>query len=561
MTHTVSHIDFRENTQRVPPHMPPSVQKATSKFLGNRAGLVDIIGPANWQALRQAGHDLRLHAIENLDVYLEQVERRVTEAGGHVHWARDAAEAQRIVLDIARQHGVKRVVKSKSMATEEIELNHALQAADISVVETDLGEYIIQLAGVTPSHIIVPAVHLTKEGIADLFNEKLGVDAPPDPKVLTQIAHERLREEFLSADMGISGANFIVAETGTIVVVSNEGNARMCTTLPPLHVAVVGIDKVVPDMQSLAVLLKLLARSATGQKMSCYTSFIAGPRRAADEGGPQEFHLVLLDNGRTRVLQDDVTRETMLCIRCGACLNTCPVYNSVGGHAYGWVYSGPIGAILAPQLLGTKAAGDLPFASSLCGACGEICPVKIPIPDILLRLRRRVMEGDAVEPPRSPASARAAAAAGAAVFASPFLYGAGASVGMAAQTPLARGGWIQAMPPPLNRWTDVRPFPAIEGGFRDWWRQHAPAPPDPALADAVHEAPRPEPVAERIDAPTRAAGTPSATADEPKTPVSADEVAPAPPKTGRRETAAKAIAVAAVVALAVYGIREWRKRP
>ncbi|MFN8470870.1 MAG: LutB/LldF family L-lactate oxidation iron-sulfur protein [Anaerolineae bacterium] len=561
MTHTVTHIDFRANTQHVPPHMPPSVQKATSKFLGNRAALVDIIGQDNWQALRQAGHDLRMHAIDNLDLYLEQVEQRVTEAGGHVHWARDAAEAQQIVLDIAREHGVRRVVKSKSMATEEIELNPALQAADISVVETDLGEYIIQLAGVTPSHIIVPAVHLTKEGIADLFTEKLGIDAPPDPKVLTQIAHERLREEFLNADMGISGANFIVAETGTIVVVSNEGNARMCTTLPPLHVAVVGIDKVVPDMQSLAVLLKLLARSATGQKMSCYTSFITGPRREADEGGPQEFHLVLLDNGRTRVLQDEVTRETTLCIRCGACLNTCPVYNSVGGHAYGWVYSGPIGAILAPQLLGTKVASDLPFASSLCGACGEICPVKIPIPQILLRLRHRVMEGDAVEPPVSPSSARAAASAGAAVLASPFLYGAAASMGNVAQAPLVRGGWIQSLPPPLNRWTDVRPFPTVQGGFRAWWQEHTPEPPDPALAASTEEATvSTEPVAENIDVQTTEIGVAAMTADEPKAPTSPDEVTPASPESSRRQKAVKAIVMVAVLVLITYAVREWRKR-
>ncbi len=561
MTHTVTHIDFRANTQHVPPHMPPSVQKATSKFLGNRAALVDIIGQDNWQALRQAGHDLRMHAIDHLDTYLEQVEQRVTEAGGHVHWARDAEEARQIVLDIAREHGVKRVVKSKSMATEEIELNHALQAADISVVETDLGEYIIQLAGVTPSHIIVPAVHLTKEGIADLFHEKLGIEAPPDPKVLTQIAHEKLREEFLNADMGISGANFIVAETGTIVVVSNEGNARMCTTLPPLHVAVVGIDKVVPDMQSLAVLLKLLARSATGQKMSCYTSFITGPRRETDEGGPQEFHLVLLDNGRTRVLQDDVTRETMLCIRCGACLNTCPVYNSVGGHAYGWVYSGPIGAILAPQLLGTKVASDLPFASSLCGACGEICPVKIPIPQILLRLRHRVMEGDSVEPAVSPPSARTAADVGAAVFASPFLYTTAARTASVAQTPLSRGGWIGSMPPPLNRWTDVRPFPTLQGGFRTWWHEHTPEAPDPSLTSQVHETPAmSEAPAESIDVVTKEVGVPSVTADEPKVTVSPDEAVPVSRDGSRRRRAAQVVAVAAAIGFIAYGIREWRRR-
>src|SRR5512136_2077882 len=406
MTNTPTHIDFRANVQHVPPRMPPSVQKATTKFLGNRAGLVELYGPANWEVLRQAGHEIRLQAINHLDTYLAQLEEQVTRAGGHVHWARDAAEARSIVLALAREHHVKRVVKAKSMASEEINLNHALAEAGIQVLETDLGEYIVQLAGEMPSHIIVPAVHLTKEGIADLFHEKLGVEAPPEPTVLTAIARARLREEFLAADMGLSGANFMVAETGTIVLVTNEGNGRMCTTLPPVHVAIAGIDKVVPDMQSLTVLLKLLARSATGQKISTYTSFIHGPRQSTEENGPQEFHLILLDNGRTRILQDEVTRETMLCIRCGACLNVCPVYNHVGGHAYGWVYSGPIGAILSPQLLGTKVARELPFASSLCGACADICPVKIPIPSILLQLRHRIAEGDAVAQPSVPATTR-----------------------------------------------------------------------------------------------------------------------------------------------------------
>ncbi|HEY4721444.1 MAG TPA: LUD domain-containing protein, partial [Anaerolineae bacterium] len=257
MTHTPTHIDFRANVQHVPPHMPPSVQKATAKFLGNRAAVIDVLGDAQWQRLRQAGHEIRLHAINRLDHYLTQLEEQVTRAGGQVHWARDAAEARSIVLQIAREHHVKHVVKSKSMATEEINLNHALQEAGIQALETDLGEYIVQLAGEMPSHIIVPAVHLTKEDIADLFHRKLGVEAAPEPTALTAIAHTRLREEFLSADMGVSGANFMVAETGTIVLVTNEGNGRMCSTLPPVHVAIVGIDKVVPDMASLTVLLKL----------------------------------------------------------------------------------------------------------------------------------------------------------------------------------------------------------------------------------------------------------------------------------------------------------------
>lgn len=479
MTHTPTHIDFRANVQHVPPQMPPSVQKATTKFLGNRAGLVELYGPENWEALRQAGHDIRLQAINHLDHYLLQLEEQVTRAGGHVHWARDAAEARSIVLAIAREHNVRRVVKAKSMASEEIDLNHALEAAGIQTLETDLGEYIVQLAGEMPSHIIVPAVHLTKEGIADLFREKLGVDVPAEPTALTAMARARLREEFLAADMGLSGANFLVAETGTIVLVTNEGNGRMCTTLPPVHVAIAGIDKVVPDMQSLSVLLKLLARSATGQKISTYTSFIHGPRRTAEENGPQEFHLILLDNGRTRILQDEIARETMLCIRCGACLNVCPVYNHVGGHAYGWVYSGPIGSILAPQLLGTSVAADLPFASSLCGACGDVCPVMIPIPKILLHLRHRVVEGDQVEAATASPLLQAGASAGTLAIGTPWLYQLGTMLLPLIQKPFQRGAWLPKLPPPLDRWTMVRPFPAFGADFRAWWNKRSGRPQTP----------------------------------------------------------------------------------
>jgi L-lactate dehydrogenase complex protein LldF len=402
------------------------------------------------------------------------LERRVTAAGGHVHWAVDAEEARGIVLQIAREHQVRRVVKVKSMVTEEIELNHALIGAGIETLETDLGEFIVQLAGVGPSHILVPALHLTKEAIAALFTEKLGVDAPPDPEALAAIARERLREAFLSADMGISGANFIVAETGTLVTVTNEGNGRMCTTLPPLHVAIVGIDKTVPDLESLNVLLKLLPRSGTGQKMSSYTQFITGPASTPDEGGPRELHLVLLDNGRTRVLKDHVARETLLCIRCGVCLNVCPVYNHVGGYAYGAAYSGPIGAILSPQLIGVKIAGDLPYASTLCGACAEYCPVKIPIPEILIHLRRRVVEGDAVDGPVTSPALGAAADFASIALSTPQLYEFGTQALKVAQAPFVRQGWLPWLPPPADRWTTARPFPAFRGWFRQYWRGRTP---------------------------------------------------------------------------------------
>ncbi|HEU4382459.1 MAG TPA: LutB/LldF family L-lactate oxidation iron-sulfur protein [Anaeromyxobacteraceae bacterium] len=463
-------IDFRVNSQRVPPGMPAAVQKATAKFLGNRAAVVEALGDGTWQALRQAGHDIRLHAIRHLDHYLEQAERAVAAAGGQVHWARDAAQARSILLDIAARNGVALAVKAKSMATEEIGLNHALQGAGIRVLETDLGEYIVQLKGVGPAHIVVPAFHLSKEEIASLFREKLGVEAPAEAEKLTEIARARLREEFLSAGLGISGGNFLVAETGTIVTVTNEGNGRMCTTVPPVHVAVVGIDKVVPDWESLTVLLKLLARSATGQKLSCYTQFITGPPRSRGETGPREMHLILLDNGRSSILETPECRETLLCIRCGACLNVCPVYNHVGGYAYGYPISGPTGAIFAGQILGPAVAGSLPFASTLCGACDDICPVKVPITRILLHLRQRVVEGDEAHPATAPLSLRLGARMGAAALRSTALYRLASALLKRLQAPFARGGWMARLPAPLSRWTLSRPFPAFGADFRRWWR-------------------------------------------------------------------------------------------
>ncbi len=470
MSHHQPVINFRANTQRVTPRMVAATQKNNRTALLQHARAVEQFGAAEWQALRQAGHDLRLHTLTHLDRYLLQLEEKVIAAGGQVHWALDAEEARQIVLAIAREHGARRVVKSKSMLSEEIELNAALREAGITPLETDLGEYIVQLAGSRPSHIVAPALHMSKEEIAELFRAKLGVNVPADPAALTEIARVRLREEFLAAEMGISGANFLVAETGTLVLVTNEGNARMCTTLPPVHVAIAGIEKVVPDWDSLSILLKLLARSTTGQAISTYTTFVTGVAK----GGPREFHLVLVDNGRTRMLQDERARETLLCIRCGACLNICPVYNHVGGHAYGWVYAGPIGAILSPQILGTRLAGDLPFASSLCGACSEICPVKVPIPDILLHLRHRVVEGDAVEGPSAQPLMRASARLGALGLGTPGLYQLGAQALQILEKPLQRGSWLPALPPPMDRWTTVRPFPIFRPDFREWWKQRTP---------------------------------------------------------------------------------------
>ncbi len=470
MTHEApTYIDFEGYSEHVPAGIPSAVQQATNRFVSGRAARVTEL--PQWEELRQIGSDIRLHTIEYMDVYLTQLEENVNAAGGHVHWAQTAEEANQIVLQIAREHNVKTAVKSKSMATEEIGLNYALEQAGIQAIETDLGEYIIQLAGTGPSHIIVPAVHLKKEEVAAIFSEKLDMNAPSDPIELARIAREVLREKFLNAEMGISGGNFLIAETGTLVMVTNEGNGRMCTTIPDLHVAVVGIDKVIPDWESLTVFLKLLARSATGQKLSTYTQFITGPRREDGEFGPKEFHLVLLDNGRSNILKDPIGREVFKCIRCGACANVCPVYKNVGGFAYGWFISGPIGAILSPQMLGTKTAGELPFASTLCGACADVCPVKIPIPTILRHLRRRVAEGDAIALPTMSVPIRATASLASAALAQNWIYRFGTLLLPAIMSMFKRNGWIEWAPYPLSRWTKARPLPAFTAGFRSWWRK------------------------------------------------------------------------------------------
>ncbi len=468
MSETPTFIDFEGYSEHVPSTIPLAVQQATSRFAGTRAARVAEL--PQWEQLRQIGSDIRLHTIENMDVYLTQLEEKVEAAGGHVHWAKTAEDARRIVIQIAKEHNVKHVVKSKSMATEEIGLNHALETAGIEALETDLGEYIIQLAGTGPSHIIVPAVHLKKEEIAALFSEKLHMNAPTDPIELARIAREVLREKFLNADMGISGGNFLVAETGTLVMVTNEGNGRMCATMPDLHVAVVGIDKVIPDWESLTVFLKLLARSATGQKLSTYTQFITGPRREEGEFGPKEFHLVLLDNGRSRILKDPVGREVFKCIRCGACANVCPVYKNVGGFAYGWFISGPIGAILSPQMLGTQTARELPFASTLCGACADVCPVKIPIPTILRHLRRRVAQGDEFSGPSMPAPIRATATLTSNALSQNWIYRFGTRLLPIVMSIFKRDDWIPRAPYPLSRWTKARPLPPFNAGFRPWWK-------------------------------------------------------------------------------------------
>lgn len=423
------------------------------------------------EALRDRARAIKEETINRLDEYLVRLEESVTRSGGSVHWARTANDAVGIILELARKNSVKRVVKSKSMATEEIELNEALEQAGIEAVETDLGEYIVQLAREKPSHILAPAIHKSKGDVTDLFREKLGTGDLREAEELTQAARKQLREKFCTAEMGVTGANFAVAETGTIVLVENEGNIRLSTTLPRLHVALMGIEKVVPRLADLAVFLRILARSASGQKMSSYVSLITGARGEGESDGAREFHLVLLDNGRTRILADSEKRESLYCLRCGACLNVCPVYQKIGGHAYGSVYSGPIGSVITPMMVGLERAKDLPFASSLCGACREICPVKINIPHMLLNLRSEWAESSGGDRARPRLSERLAIKAWAFAMRHPWLYNLIFRLPAIFQGLMLKDGKIDRLPFSLGAWTANRDFPPLaRRSFRSLWR-------------------------------------------------------------------------------------------
>src|SRR5713101_2531375 len=377
-----------------------ALRNATSLFGARR--LEAARGLDNWEELRSHARAIKDETLLHLNQYLEEFAANAEKVGAQIHWARDADEANGIVCRLACERGARLVVKSKSMVTEEIHLNAALQAVGVDAVETDLGEYIIQLAGETPSHIIAPAIHKTKGQIAELFTDKLGIAPTNDIARLTSTARQVLRQKFAAADIGISGVNFGVAETGTILILENEGNIRLTTSLPKTHIAVMGIEKVVPRLADLEVFLKLLPRSGTGQHLTSYQSLITGTKRRPEDEGPDEVHIILLDNGRSRMLARAVTRQSLACIRCGACLNACPVYQQVGGHAYGSVYPGPIGAVITPQLTPIKMSAQLPYASSLCGACREVCPVKIDIPELLLHLRSEVVEGTMSSIARQP---------------------------------------------------------------------------------------------------------------------------------------------------------------
>ena len=435
---------------------------ATTKFIDLRREAFEDFPEG--EALRDRARAIKEATLQRLDQHLETLIANIERLGGHVHYAKTSEEARAIVVDIARRTGARMAVKSKSMATEEIHLNEALERAGITPVETDLGEYIIQLAHERPSHIIAPAIHKTKGQVADLFGREFKRRVEADPEVLTKIARDELREKFLQADLGITGANFAVADTGTVVLVTNEGNGRMVTSLPRVHVAVMGVEKVVPSLTDLMVFLAILAKSATGQKLSVYTTLVRGPRRAEELEGPDEFHLVLLDNGRIAQLGGPL-REALSCLRCGACLNVCPVYRQIGGHAYGYTYPGPIGILLTAMLEGTRSVRDLAHASSLCGACADACPVRIDIPRMLIELRREVDEKKI-----APWVERVAFTLLARLLARPALYRLAARAGRVLQRPFASGGTISRLPVFLNDWMRTRDLPAVAARtFQERW--------------------------------------------------------------------------------------------
>jgi L-lactate dehydrogenase complex protein LldF len=440
-----------------------NLARATTTIRDKRARVVGEL--PDWEELRAAGAAVKDGALLRLDEELERLEESVTRAGGQVHWAADGAEACAIVAGVARSHGLRELVKVKSIASDEIKLNEALAAQGIAALETDLAELIIQLGDDEQSHILVPAIHKNRAEIRDLFRRELDLpDLSDDPPALTEAARLHLRSNFLQARMGVSGANFAIAETGTVCVVESEGNGRMCTTLPDVLVTLMGVEKVVPAWRDMEVFLQLLPRSSTGERMNPYTSFWSGVREG---DGPSEFHLVLLDNGRTGALADEIGRQALRCIRCSACLNVCPVYARVGGHAYESVYPGPIGAILTPQLKGMDDAGSLPYASSLCGACAEVCPVNIEIPRLLTHLRARERdEASALDPELLSMKGLFG------LFSSRERYERAQKLARIAARPLVRRGRISRAPGPLSGWTSSRdlPPPATES-FRDWWRR------------------------------------------------------------------------------------------
>lgn len=460
---------FPENAARAlaDARLQQALGRARGGFVDKRAAAVAAL--PEFEALRERARAIKDHTLAHLDWYLERFEAKVRERGGQVHWARDTAELQAQVLEICRAAGARRVTKGKSMVGEEAALNEALEGGGLEVTETDLGEYIIQLAKEPPSHIIAPAIHKTREQVDELFHR---FHPDLDPRPLTEVAElvdearRVLRDRFIAADVGITGANFLVAETGSAIIVTNEGNGDLTATLPRVHIVTASLEKVVPNLDDAATLLRLLARSATGQEFTSYTTLFTGPRRAEDPDGPEAFHVILLDNGRSAMLGGPFS-DMLRCIRCGACMNHCPVYGAVGGHAYGWVYPGPMGSVLSPMLAGLEETRHLPEASTLCGRCGEVCPVRIPLPGLLRRLRERnFSEGN------TPARWRFGLRLWGALAARPALYRAatGAAAWVLGRLGRRRGAFRQL--PGAGGWTATRDLPAPAGEtFMNRWKR------------------------------------------------------------------------------------------
>jgi L-lactate dehydrogenase complex protein LldF len=458
----MAHFLERAETALQDENLKVALGRATDR-LGSRRSTA-LASLENSDQIRDMARRAKLGLLNDLAGNLETFEKNLIKNGIHVHWAENGKQANQLVVDIAKSRNCKRAVKSKSMVTEETHLNHDLIHAGLDVLETDLGEYIVQLAGTTPSHIILPIIHMTKENIGEVMHQKIKVPYTSDPEKLAKIARAKLREAFLSADLGITGANFGVIDSGTICLVSNEGNARLVTTLPRVHVVVMGIEKLVPSLADLDLMIKILGRSATGQKITTYTSLVSGPRRPGDPDGPEEMHVILMDNGRSNILAGQLA-EILGCIRCGACLNACPVYKNIGGHAYGDTYPGPVGSIVTPGLRGVTKWKALPDASSLCGACREVCPVRLDIPRMLLNLRKT-----AVEEGSSPWYLKISMKIFGIMGSSPFLFKSAARLGAFGSKFLAPGGWIKKLPGFAGGWTRSRDMKAPAAkSFQQLW--------------------------------------------------------------------------------------------
>ncbi|WOZ79382.1 LutB/LldF family L-lactate oxidation iron-sulfur protein [Kosakonia sacchari] len=467
MSLKTSNVPFYDRVQQQidDPVMRHAVANAQDRIGINRQKMVDEL--ENWPDWRSRAAEIRAHVLDNLDAYLYQLSEKVSANGGHVFFADTREDATRYILQIAREKQARKIVKSKSMVTEEIGMNAALEAASIEVVETDLGEYILQLAKDAPSHVVVPAIHKDRHQIQHVLREKLGYNGPETPEAMTRFIRQKIREDFLSADIGITGCNFAVAETGTLSLVSNEGNARLCTTVPKTHIAVMGMERVVPTFAELDIILTMLARSAVGARLTGYNTWLTGAKGGMESDGPESFHLVIVDNGRSQMLGSPF-QDILRCIRCGACMNTCPAYRHIGGHGYGSIYPGPVGAVLTPLLGGYDDFKNLPYACSLCTACDDVCPVRIPLSSLILEHRRTLAESG-----RTPAMERHTVHLFNYANRHPRLWKVGMVAGARAAQLMIRNGKMPFTISAIGKWTEARDLPAADGeSFRSWFKKH-----------------------------------------------------------------------------------------